>query len=984
MYLNAHSYYSLRYGTLSPEKLVTMAVEKGVTTLALTDINTVSGVFEFVKLCRESGIRPVVGVEFRNQQDLAYVVLARNTDGFTEINRHLSDYLLSGKDFPLRAPHFDQSWVVYPLGQLDRLGELAEGEFVGVRPQEVTQLWRYRSKLKPGQVVLLQPVSYATKTDFSLHRLLRCIAHNCLLSKLAEYEVIREEEYFIDPQQLKTAFADWPEAVENTQRLLATCSFDFDFTTPKNKKLYTPSRIDDTALLRKLAFSGLRNRYGEQDAVATKRVESELQVIEELDFTSYFLITWDIVRYAHSQGYFHIGRGSGANSIVAYCLGITDVDPIALDLYFERFINPHRTSPPDFDLDFSWTDRDELTDYIFKKWGREHVCLMATYVTFRDRAAYRELGKVFGLPKAEIDALVKDPTAVVGGEYAKYIFRYAPLLEDFPNYLSVHAGGILISELPLYHYTALLLPPKGYPLCQWDMYVAEDIGFAKWDVLSQRGLGHIKDAVDLVRENRQISVDIHRIQEFVKDPKIRGQLLRHETMGCFYIESPAMRQLIWKLQCADYPTLVAASSIIRPGVASSGMMAEFIRRHHNPSDYVAVHPLMQQIMADTYGVMIYQEDVLKVAHFFAGLDLAEADVLRRGMSGKSRSKKEFERIQAKFFANCRERDYPDAIAGEVWRQIASFAGYSFSKAHSASFAVESYQSLYLKTYFPLEFMTGVLNNFGGFYRTEFYVHEARRYGALIEAPDLHQSQYLARIEGNTIWLGFILIKGLEKNVVQELLHQRSIQPFESLEDFTRRVPAGLEQLILLIRTGVFRSLGRSKKELLWHAHALVNSFVQHEAVPEIFELEEMSWQLPPLWQDEIEDSYDEMELLGFPLRSPFELLPDAVEGVTARTLSEHEGRIVVITGYLLTAKAIRTKTGQRMVFGYFLDREGEYFDTTHFPQSLQKYPYRGLGMYRLEGKVVVDFGCPSLEVRTMVKLPFKPDPRGGGSGLFLN
>ncbi|KAA9356885.1 MULTISPECIES: DNA polymerase III subunit alpha [Larkinella] len=983
MYLNAHSYYSLRYGTLSPEDLVNQAVAMGITTLALTDINNVSGIFEFVKFCRMAGIQPVVGVEFRNHNELVYVCLARNTAGFAEINQHLSNWLVASKDFPIRAPSFQHAVVIYPLHRLNHFTDLAEHEFVGIPAAGIPQLYRYRQKLKPHQVVVLQPMSYADKTGFSLHRLLRCIAHNCLLSKLAEYETVLENEYILSPRQLETAFQSWPQIITNTRALLNSCSFGFDFDTPKNKKLYTPSKEDDMALLRKLAEDGLRDRYGPDHQEARRRVEGELKIIDDLDFTSYFLITRDIISYAHGRGYHHVGRGSGANSIVAYCMQITDVDPIALDLYFERFINPGRTSPPDFDIDFSWDERDEIIDYVFKKYGRHHVCLMANYVTFRDRAAYRELGKVFGLPKAEIDALVKDPRSAPPNQYTRFIFRYAPLLEDFPNYLSIHAGGILISELPLYHYTALQMMPKGFPICQFDMRVAEDIGFAKWDVLSQRGLGHIKEAVDLVRKNRQISVDIHRIQDFKDDENIRRQLLSHETMGCFYIESPAMRQLIWKLQVADYLTLVAASSIIRPGVASSGMMAEYVRRHHNPADYTAVHPKMQELMAETYGVMIYQEDVIKVAHHFAGLTLGEADILRRAMSGKYRSKGEFVRIEQKFFANCRDLGYTDEVAREVWRQIQSFGGYSFSKAHSASFAVESYQSLFLKTYYPLEFAVAVINNFGGFYRTEFYVHEARRWGAHIEAPDLASSEYLTRIEGHTIWLGFVHIKGLEKTVVQELLQQRRQQPFANLDDFTRRVPAGLEQLIILIRTGVFRSFGSTKKELLWIAHALVNSYVQHEGIQELFALEETNWSLPVLWQDEIEDSYDEIELLGFPLRSPFDLLASKVVGTSARQLAQQEGRIVTLVGYLITHKLIRTKNGKPMTFGYFVDYEGHYFDTTHFPQSLEKYPYRGMGMYRIEGKVVVDFGCPSVEVRKFEKLPVKPDPRGG-TELFLN
>ncbi|WP_128546157.1 DNA polymerase III subunit alpha [Larkinella soli] len=983
MYLNAHSYFSLRYGTLPPEKLVEAAAALGIRTLALTDINTVSGVFEFVKECAKAGIRPVVGVEFRNHQEPAYVCLARNPEGFAEINRHLSQYLLAGKDFPLRAPRFQYAWVIYPLARLDQFSDLADHELAGVRPSEITQLWRYRARLKPHQVVILQPVTYLDRRGFSLHRLLRCIAHNCLLSKLVEHETVREDEFLIPPDQLAHAFRDWQPVVRNTQRLLESCSFDFDFASSKNRKLYTPSREDDMALLRKLTADGLRDRYGEHHREAQQRVERELRVIEELDFTAYFLITWNIITYAHSRGYHHVGRGSGANSIVAYCMGITDVDPIELDLYFERFINPNRTSPPDFDIDFSWDERDEITDYIFKTWGRHHVCLMATYVTFRDRAAYRELGKVFGLPKFEIDALVADPAGTHRGEYTRYILNFAPKLEDFPNYLSIHAGGVLISEKPLYHYTGLQPMPKGFPICQWDMYAAEEIGFAKWDILSQRGLGHIKEAVDRVRENRQIDIDIHRIQDFKRDENIRRQLQAHETMGCFYIESPAMRQLIWKLQCADYLTLVAASSIIRPGVASSGMMAEYIRRHHNPADYTPVHPKMQELMADTYGVMIYQEDVIKVAHHFAGLTLAEADILRRAMSGKYRGQEEFARIEAKFFANCREKGYQDEVAAEVWRQIRSFSGYSFSKAHSASFAVESYQSLFLKTYFPLEFMTAVINNFGGFYKTEFYIHEARRWGAVVEAPDINRSEIPTTIEGHTLWLGWSLVKSLEDRTVQALLQQRQAGPFTSLEDFTRRVGAGLEQLIVLIRVGAFRCFGQTKKELLWLAHALANNTAGQVATGDLFELGEMEYRLPPLWQDEWEDAYDEMELLGFMLRSPFDWLAVETEGIVARQMPGCEGREVVIDGYLITYKSIRTKTGKPMQFGYFVDREGQYFDTTHFPQVMVTHPLRGMGLYRLHGKVVVEFGFPSVEIRELHKLPVKPDPRGIGTLLRI-
>jgi DNA polymerase-3 subunit alpha len=661
---------------------------------------------------------------------------------------------------------------------------------------------------------------------------------------------------------------------------------------------------------------------------------------------------------------------------VAYCLGITDVDPVALDLYFERFINPHRTSPPDFDIDFSWDERNDIIDYIFKRYGAKHVCLLATYVTFRDKSIYRELAKVFGLPKAEIDAWLDPATAMreVSSEIQSLIVKYGNLLLDFPNYLSIHAGGILISEEPLFAYTALEPMPKGFPICQFDMYVAEEIGFAKFDILSQRGLGHIKESVDIIRANRGVDVDVHRVQDFMQDEEVRKQLMRHETMGCFYIESPAMRQLLKKLDCEDYLTLVAASSIIRPGVASSGMMKAYIERYHAPDSYEPVHPLMGELMKETYGVMVYQEDVIKVAHYFAGLSLAEADVLRRGMSGKHRSRAEFERIREAFFVNCAAKGYEEAVAREVWRQMESFSGYSFSKAHSASFAVESYQSLYLKTYYPLEFMVAVINNFGGFYRTEFYVHEARRCGAQVEAPEINASDYLTSIRGSVVWMGWVHVKGLEKRVIQDLLEaRRQGGPFRSWEDFVHRVSLGLEQAVLLIRVGAFRHLGVEKKPLLWEAHARFQGKAAPVVAMEMFgdEVSDLGV-LPDLLHDPAEDAFDQWEILGFPLCSPYDLVSDLPQTLLNADFAYDRGDIL---GYLVTLKPTRTKSGDRMYFGYFVDVRGEFFDTVHFPADLKKYSFRGNGVYWMQGVVMGEFGHRSLRVQQLRKLGWRVDPR---------
>lgn len=978
MYLNCHSFYSMRYGTLSPEKLVVYAKNLGIKRLALTDINITSGIFDFVKECKAVDIEPVVGVEFRNDDQVRYICLAQNHAGYAEINEHLTAHLLSETAFPSQSPNFQNVYVIYPLETLDSYQHLQPNEFVGVRYWEFNKLFRYRSKLDASKLVLWQPVTFLDRPNYNLHRLLRAIDHNVLLSKLSPSNHATANETFVAPEHLKKLFETYPDLIKNSEKLLEKCSFEFDFKQAKNKKIYTCSETDDLELLRKLAYDGLIYRYGKNQKEAKKRVDRELKIIEELHFGSYFLITWDIIKYAKSKGYYHIGRGSGANSIVAYCVGITDVDPVELDLYFERFINPHRTSPPDFDIDFSWDERDEIIDYVFKRYGKEHVSLMATYNTFKGRSIYRELGKVFGLPKPEIDELVNNPSGIHRNEHTQYILKYAPMMVDFPEHLSIHAGGILISEEPLTHYSALQPMPKGFPICQFDMYVAEEIGFAKFDVLSQRGLGHIKSCVDIVKENYNINIDIHAIQKFKKDPEIRRQLVNHETMGAFYVESPAMRQLIWKLQCDNYLTLVAASSIIRPGVSSSGMMSEYIKRHHNPAATTYIHPKMEDLLKETYGVMVYQEDVIKVAHHFAGLTLAESDVLRRAMSGKFRSKKEFDRIVEKWYANCKELGYPDDIAHEVWRQIESFSGYSFSKAHSASFAVESYQSLYLKAYYPREFMVAVINNFGGFYNTEMYVHEARRCGAEIETPDINRSTYLTHIKGITIWLGWIHIQGLQDKMIADLLENRETNgDFLSFQNFLHRVHIGLEQLIILIRVGAFRSFGNAKKELMWEAHFFHNKSARTSAyTPALFEEEEQTFALPQLISYQLEDQYDELELLGFPLESPFKMISEnPLSRLTAVHLGQLIGKHVKIYGYLVNYKSIRTKNHKNMAFGYFLDHEGEFFDTTHFPQNIERYPFRGKGVYFIEGRVVEEFSFPSIEVLSMRKCGLKMDPR---------
>jgi DNA polymerase-3 subunit alpha len=980
LYLNVHTWFSFKYGTLSPEQMLQEAVRCGVKKLVLTEINNTASYIEVLRLIRDSDgglpVEIVVGMEFRERDELRFIAIAMNNEGFANINHFRSQLNNLTKPVPHRAPALEHVAIIYPFHEIVDAASLRNNEYLGVRASQLTSLMAVR--IEPAlmeKMVIHHPVTFSNKVTHNVHRLLRAIDNNTLLSKLAPHQQAHADETMLPEKVLEKLFVNFPSIIANTRRLIGSCSFAFKLGVDRNKKHLYGGEEQDWNYLVAEALAGFGKRYDVNDAAIRARFTRELDVIRIKNFCSYYLIAYDLVKFANEHGFDHVGRGSGANSIVAYCLGITDVDPIELDLYFERFLNTERTSPPDFDIDFSWKDRDAIYDYIFSKYGNDHACLLGTHVTFQSRSILRELAKVFGLPKDEIDELVDYPEQNQQRDHIReMIFRYARIMTEMPSNSSIHAGGVLITEKPIYTYTATDLPPKGYPVAQFEMHMAEDAGIYKLDILSQRGLGHLKETVRIVKQNKGEAVDIYRFRDFKKDEKVRDLLRSSRAMGCFYVESPAMRMLLGKLRCDDYLTLVAASSIIRPGVSASGMMRAYIERFHAVRagrTYESIHPKMDELMRETFGVMVYQEDVIKVAHHFAGLTLTEADVFRRAMSGKYRSRKEFDLVRNKFFTNCRDRGYSDDVTNRVWFEIESFAGYSFAKGHSASYAVESYQSLFLKAYYPLEFMVGVINNFGGFYRTEFYFHEARMNGGLIEAPCVNHSEYCTNITGNVIYIGFIHLKSLENGVAQQIAIERLRHgPFTSLSNFLRRVELGLEQVRILIRVNAFRFAGKNKQRLLWEALLFFSEAKNRRpAATELFDTEPAEYPLPELQYDPIEDAFDEIELIGFPLCDPFNLLPSKDYGNTAASqLATRRSLDVTIVGYVIATKDARTRKGQLMHFGTFYDCNGEVFDTVSYPDTAKRYPFRGRGFYSIKGKVVEDFGVMMIEVVSMEKL----------------
>lgn len=972
MYLNVHSHYSLRYGTLSIERIVALAAQYGIEKLALTDINNTSAAMPFVSACRAKGIQPVLGIEFRDgNHRFLYTGIARNHEGFRELNEFLSWHQINQAPLPVRAPQLPNACFIYSWEEAPE--NLKDHEYIGIRPYQVNRLWGKPLKAIREHLVIFAPVTINSHAETRLHHYLRAVALNTVLTKVPNDQRCLSREYMLPVPQLLKMYEHYPFLATNTQRLLDACSMDVVLGISKNKKIFTGSRAGDRELLHRLTMEGYYSRYG-QNEQAYEKIKSELAVIEQLDFMANYLIVHDFIWAGKGMGFYHIGRGSAGNSIVAYCLSITDVEPIELDLYFERFLNNQRTSPPDFDIDYSWDDRPKIHDYVFRKYGPAHTALLGTFVSFKQPSIIREFGKVLGLPDSEITSFT-DPSRELqncSNPYYRKIIQLMNLMGEIPNGRSIHAGGILISEEPITYYTALDMPPVGLPTVQWDMYVAEEIGYEKFDILSQRGIGHLKTTVQMVERNHNVKINIHAVERFKKDPKVNANFRIGNTIGGFYTESPGMRSLLFKLCCSTYIGLVAASSLIRPGTSKS--MPDYIARFHDPSKTTYLHPVMEELLKETFGIMVYQEDVLKVCIHYAGMSGSDADVLRRGMSGKWRSPQEMERVKSHFFDGAKRMGRPAEVSQKVWELVSAFAGYSFSKAHSASFAVESYQSLYLKTYYPREFMVGVLNNYGGFYARWLYVFELQKAGAHVHLPCVNHSEAEVCIHGLDAWLGFTGILDLEKSFIEHIpLERLRNGPYQDLEDFVRRTRITLEQCKILIRVGALRFTGKNKKVLLWEVHKYISNTVDTSQL-QLFGVRKKHIVMPPeLVQTEVEDAYDEIELLGYSLTlNMFDLLRTNHRGdVMAKDLKKYVGRTVRMIGNFVTDKPVHTVKNQTMYFAAWLDHNGDWFDTVHFPQSFQYSPFKGRGCYLIKGKVIEEFGFCSLEVERCEILPVK-------------
>ena len=853
----------------------------------------------------------------------------------------------------------------------------------------------------PVAVTLLR---FAQPGDRLALRVLRAIHQNALAERIA----VPTAPATLTGEALAAPFAWLPEAVAGARAFAATPTW-----TPPLGRWHLPRLFADPAeahrRLAALARDGAHARFGPRlpPAVAD-RLAAELAVIADLGFADYFLLVHEIVTEAERQGHRVLGRGSAANSLVSYALRFTHVDPLRYNLYFERFLNPGRTTPPDIDLDFSWRIRDDIYRFLQQRWGNDQVALISTHVTLGGRGAIRETGKALGFPPADLNRLTRAighrsiaeflaeaptlPQATglpLDNPAFRRLLRVARRLEGLPTHLSLHAGGVVVAPGGIHRFTPVQPTSKPVPMTQMEMHAIEAVGLVKIDLLAQRSLGVFADVVGELGRRGPLPADFEDVDALAADPPVAAALAEGRTMGVFSIESPGMRSLLARLRCRGFTELTAASSVIRPGVAESGMMQAYIARHRAHAGRTEggaehdrqpnLHPLFDEVLRETYGVMIYQEDVMKVAHAVAGFSLGEADLLRRAMSGKERGSEIMARNRTRFLAGATARGLPPALAAEIWRQIESFSGYAFCKAHSASYAVLSLQLLWMKCHHPALFMAAVLDNRGGFYGPQAYISEARRLGVTVLPPDIDRSVWDCRVLDGAIVLGLSFVKGLSRETADRLIATRD-GPFTDLGDFLERVRpdegefAALNDSGALARFGppaalqMARTFGRGGG--LFPSGFTLPGFVQKAAPP-------------------AERARRELRGMGLLLSAhPLDLVQLPSGLTTSDRLPALAGNVARLAGFLVASKPVTTKRGERMRFLTLEDRQGT-FEVTVFPPVWRRFGHllTEAGVIGVEGRVASDWGVFSLEAHRLfpvqprpVALSGSPQPRATGTG----
>jgi len=965
--LSAISNFSILRGVLSPRIICKTACEMGYEAVAITDRNNLYALPEFLHWCKEYRLTPIIAAELAASGGEA-LLYAEGDRGFSNLCRIISEYHCR-KDFNLLSSILAGPQGIHAVCDALPLIDSLKGVlpvYYRMRRPKIPPL----SVRKAGiPCVVVPPMVFFSEADFQTHRLLRAIDNNTTLSRLTEKELFSPDAMFLPWQKLCDRFEVFDYAIKTTEKFCKTICARKEFGKPLMPGFSCGT--SSAEYLRSKSFEGALRRYGKLSETVVTRLNYELDLIEKKGFSDYFLVVDDIVKRSPRT----CGRGSGAASIVAFSLGITNVDPIRYNLMFERFLNPGRVDPPDIDVDFAWDERDDVLDYVFDKYGNEHAAMIATHLTCGARMAIREVARIYGLTEEEISRVTdKIPYFVDLEEYAQSIMEvlkqwpaikgvvldppWPEILEKagkiigMPRGIGTHCGGVVITTEPIKTVAPIQYSAKGYPIIQWEKDGAEEMGLVKIDLLGNRSLAVIRDAIANIKAEG-IDFDEHNW-----DPQSDASTIelfsKGQSMGVFYVESPAMRLLQRKSGTGDFEHLVIHSSIIRP--AANKYIREYLKRLHG-EPWTALHPKLNEILSETFGIMVYQEDVSKVAIALADFSADDADMLRKIMSKKTNAAR-FEDYRKMFFNGAIKNGVAEPVIKEIWEMMLSFRGYSFCKPHSASYVQVSFQSGYLKAHFGAAFMAAVLSNYGGYYSTQAYISEAMRMGIRIIPPDVNKSNYRYFSSKNSIVVGFCQIKGLSNNAQQRIVQERSKGgTFCSMDDFLSRSgvsESDAEKLIMAGACDCFAS-GFARPQLFWQMRRFFRSSAS-ESVPQLKNLSPAQF---------LQYQY---KTLGFlTVCHPITLVKFSRKiTVKARDIDNWVGKRVVIAGWCITAKTVSTKLGTTMEFVTFEDETG-LIETVFFPQVYSRYAamLQYHAAFVISGIVNSEFGVATLEVERL-------------------
>ncbi len=960
---------------------------------------------EFHLACRRAGIRPLLGTELTLADGSHLVLLAADTGGYRNLCRILTRSRIRGRlsrDDLARSARGLIALSGCRRGGVSRAllaGDDAGAERIARRESEIFPRGCYYLELQSSlpddldlnrRIVALArrldlptaatpDAHYAVPAQRDLHRVLASIRTRTLLCRPhPDKAPAGARRHLKSPAAMARAFADLPEALRNTLEIAERCRVDLPIGRTRFPEFPLPPGETPIRRLRSLCLEGVRRRYGGLRDDVRRRMDRELRVIDELGYAPYFLIVHDIVREAANRGIPVVGRGSAADSLVCYLLGISNICPLAYGLDFERFLNRRRietAGPADIDLDIAWDRRDELVDYVYRRYGFDHTATIAVIIPFHARSAVAEVGKVFGLPDRELRRFTRRLPRIgadqvrravrtvaecrdlpVDDEPYRTILELAAGIEGHPRHLGMHPCGIVISREPLTDLVPLEKSAKGPVITQYTMDPIERLGLVKMDLLGQAGLAVLRETVESVRAGGGPRLDPDRFP--LDDPETWEEISRGETRGCFHIESPAMVGLLRMVRCRDLEGLIAAESIIRPGAANEGRKRSFARRYQGMEPPEVPHPVLAPHLRDTYGLMIYEEQILRVAHHFAGMDLGQADLLRRALI-KHRDRRTVARFEGEFRRLAAERGRDAEAIDAVWNFLREFCGYMFNKAHSGAYAVLAYQCAYLKRRWPAAFLAAVLNSGRGFYPPIVYVLEGMRLGLRFLPPDIARSGLRYEARGRTIVVPLTAVRDLSPETARRIVREREAGgPFRSFDDFLRRVPIDEGDAARLIRVGVFDPLDPRRSRLLWEWKAFQGN--GRREGPSLFA---PAGSPPPgdlVEPDDRERLRREFEALGFCCtRHPIDLyLPpeereDPGRLPLAGLLERRAGRRVRVAGLVIASRIHPTQRGDLMKFVTIADRT-DMAEAVLFPRVYRRYGHLTVARPVIEIEATVD------------------------------